>query len=178
MINLKAIIPYIILLFSSLQFPQQLSGFEDIPFASSKENVIKEMLMFENAKLGYEKDNVLGYQGGEYSSHKVYFWSFHFYNDELHTVDIVFRRPDALNRLREDIIVYITDRYGIESSERLDNNGNLANTWYIVDKRHIPIDLINLNLYETSTGETTYKLTFVNIKLFEESEQQGEQNGK
>jgi hypothetical protein len=154
---------------------QQLSGFEDIPFSSSKETVIKEMLKFENAKLGYEREDVLGFSGGEYNSHKVYFWSFNFCNDQLHSVDIVFRRPDSLNRLREDIIVYITDKYEVESSERLDDDGNLANTWYIVDKRHIPIDLINLNLYETSTGETTYQLTFVNIKLFEESEQKNEQ---
>jgi hypothetical protein len=132
------------------------------------------MLKIENAILGYERDDVLGYSGGEYVSNKVYFWSFHFYEDQLHTVDIVFRKPDALNRLREDIIVYITDKYVIESSERLDNDGNLANTWYFVDSKYNPTDLINLILYETSTGETTYQLSFVNIELFQKSEQAGE----
>jgi len=132
------------------------------------------MLKKENTIQEYERDDVLGFNGGEYSSHKVYFWSFHFYNDQLHTVDIVFRKPDALNRLREDIIGYITNKYVIESLEKLDNDGNLANTWYFEDEKHNPIDLINLIIYETSTGETTYQLTFANIELFQKSEQQGE----
>ncbi|MEJ2196840.1 MAG: hypothetical protein P8X73_18555 [Ignavibacteriaceae bacterium] len=153
---------------------QQLIGFEDIPFKSSKEIVIEEMLKFENVKLGYERDDVLGFQGGEYGANKVYFWSFHFFNDQLHTVDIVFRRPEALNRLREDIINYITQKYGVESLEKLDNNKNLANTWYFYNEGKNPTDLINLILYETSTEVTTYQLSFVNIKLFQKSEQQGE----
>jgi len=133
------------------------------------------MLKVEDAILGYERDDVLGYSGGEYVTNNVYFWSFHFYDDQLHTVDIVFKRPDALNRLRGDLIVYITAKYGVESSEKLDSDGNLANTWYFMDEKDNPTDLINLILYETSTGETTYQLSFVNIKLFKESEQKNEQ---
>jgi hypothetical protein len=41
------------------------------------------MTRFDNIKLGFEGDDVLGFSGGEYSSHKVYFWSFHFYNKTL-----------------------------------------------------------------------------------------------
>jgi len=133
------------------------------------------MLKIADAILEYKRDDVLRYSGGEYISNKVYFWSFHFYNDKLHTVDIVFKRTFDLKQLRRDIIDYLTDKYVIESSERFDEDGNLANTWYFVDSKHSPIDLINLILYETAKGETTYQLTFVNLKLFEESEQNNEQ---
>jgi len=129
----------------------------------------------KNVKLGFEREDVLGFSGGEYSSRKVYFWSFNFYNDKLHTVDIVFRRTDDLNQLREELVDYITQKYGEESSEKPDDDGNLANTWYFVDSKHNPTDLINLILYETAKGEITYQLTFVNLKLFEESEQNDEQ---
>ena len=128
------------------------------------------MVGIKVAKLGFEGDDVLGFSGGQYLSHKVYFWSFHFYEDKLHTVDVVFRRPDSINKLREDIIAYVTQKYGVESSEKLDNDGNLAKTWYFYDEDNHPTDRINLILYETSRGETTYTLTFVNLKLFEESE--------
>ena len=128
------------------------------------------MTRFEYVKLGFEGDDVLGFSGGEYSSHKVYFWSFHFYDDQLHSIDIVFKRPDDLKQLREDIIEYVTQRYDKESMEEPDNDGILVNKWYFEDSRQNRTDLINLILYETAKGETTYTLTFVNIKLFEGSE--------
>ena len=170
---MKLLILFIILLFSTLQFPQGLYGFENIRFTASKEYVISQMLKVEDDMLGYERNDVLGFSGGEYISYKVYFWTFHFYNDELHTVDVVFRQPKALQMLRDDIIDYITGKYGIESSERLDSDENLGNTWYFQGEINTKTDFINLNLYETSTGETTYKLTFVNIKLFQTSEEGG-----
>ena len=172
---MKSFIPCIVLLFYESIFSQQLSGFEDIPFASSKEIVVKQMTN-KNMQLGFEGDNVLGFAGGEYGSHKVYFWTYHFFDDKLHTVDIVFRRPDTLNKLREDIIVYITQKYGVESIEKIDYNNNLANMWYFQDESNYTSDLIKLNLYETSTDETTYTLTFVNIELFKESEHQEDLN--
>ena len=168
---MKSFILCIVLLIYVSIYSQQLSGFEDIPFASSKETVIKEMTI-RNLRVGFEGDDVLGFAGGEYGSHKVYFWTFHFYSDKLHTVDIVFRRPDTLNQLREDIVTYITQKYDVESIEKIDNSNNLANMWYFQDESNSTSDLIKFNLYETSTGETTYTLTFVNIKLFEESEHQ------
>jgi hypothetical protein len=122
-----------------------------------------------NTVLVSKRDDGLGFSGGEYNRYNLSFWSFHFYKDQLHTVDVVFRAPDNINSLRENIIGYVTDKYVIESIEKFDKNGNLTNTWYFEDKKHIPIDLIDLNLYETSTGVTTYKLSFVNIKLFEEA---------
>ena len=127
------------------------------------------MMKVANTILVSKRDDVLGFSGGEYSSYKLSFWSFHFYNNKLHTVDIVFSRPDDINRLRENLIDSITDKYVKESSGKLDKDGNLTYTWYFEDEKHIPIDLINLNLYESSTGETTYKLSFVNVKLFEEA---------
>ena len=154
---------------------QQLSGFENIPWGASKETVRDSMSLIKDIKLGYAKENVLGFSGSNYASQKVNFWAFHFYNDRLHTVDVVFIRTFDLNQLRNDIIDYITEKYDKESSERLDDDGNLANTWYFVDSKYSPTDLINLILYETAKGETTYQLTFVNLKLFEESEQNNEQ---
>ncbi len=118
---------------------------------------------------------MLGFSGSKFATQEVNFWAFHFYNDKLHTFDILFIKTFDLNQLRKDIIDYITEKYGVESSERLDDDGNLANTWYFVDSKHNPTDLINLILYETAKGETTYQLTFVNLKLFEESEQKNEQ---
>jgi len=132
------------------------------------------MLKIADATLGYKRDDVLGYSGGKYISNKVNFRAFHFYNDKLHTVDIVFKRTFDLNELRRDIIDYLTDKYVLESSERYDDNGNLANTWYFYDNEYSPADLINLILYETAKGETTYQLTFTNIELLQESEQQAE----
>lgn len=123
----------------------------------------------KNMQPGFEGDNLLGFTGGEYNSYKVYFRTFHLYDDKLHTVDVVFRRPETLNKLREDLVAHITDKYGLESSEKIDDNGNLANMWYFQDELNNTSDLIKLYLYETSTGETTYTLTFVNIKLFKES---------
>jgi len=128
----------------------------------------------KNLKVGFERDDVLGFNGGGYSYQAVNFWAYHFYNDQLHSVDIVFKGTFDLNQLRKDIIDYITEKYGVESSERIDDDGNLANTWYFVDSKHNPTDLINLILYETVEGDTTYQLTFTNIELFQESEQQGE----
>jgi len=160
----------IFLLLPVTLFAQQLSGFENIHFDSSKETVRDSMSLIKDIKLGYVKEDVLGFNGGEYASQEVNFWAFHFYYDQLHTVDVVFIGTFDLNQLRRDIIEYITQKYGVESSERLDDDGNLANTWYFVDSKHNPTDLINLLLYETAKGETTYQLTFTNIELFQESE--------
>jgi len=171
---LKSIIPYIILLFSQLQFAQQLSGFENIPWESSKETVRDSMSLIENIKLGYAKEDVLGFTGGEYISNEVYYWSFHFYDDKLHTVDIVFRKTDNLPLLRGDILKYLRNKYRYEDIEKPDDNGNLENAWYFVDEQGNPTELINLVLIETAIGDKTYQLTYVNIKLFEESEQQGD----
>jgi len=132
------------------------------------------MNFIKNIKLGYAKEDVLGFSGSEYASQKVNFTAFHFYNDKLHTVDIVFIRTFNLNQLRRDIIDYISQKYDKEGIEKPDPDGNLTNTWYFYDSENYPTDLINLVLYETSTGETTYQLTFVNIKLFKESEQTGD----
>ena len=41
---MKSIVVFLILLYTSLVFPQKLSGFEDIPFGSTKERVIDEMI--------------------------------------------------------------------------------------------------------------------------------------
>ena len=104
------------------------------------------MMKVANTILVTKRDDVLGFSGGEYNSYKLSFWSFHFYNDKLHSVDIVFSRPSDLKRLRENIIDYITEKYVVESSDRLDKDGNLTYTWYFEDEKHTPIDLIDLNL--------------------------------
>ena len=65
-------------------------------------------------------------------------------------------------------------KYGYEDIEKPDDYGNLANSWYFVDERGNPTELINFVLFETAKGDTTYQLTYVNILLFEESEQQGD----
>ena len=172
---MKLLILHIVFIFNAICYPQQLSGFENIPWESSKEPVRDSISLIEDIKLGYVKEDVLGFTGGEFMSNEVYYWSFHFYNDKLHTVDIVFKRTFNLNQLRKDIIDYITQKYDKEGIEKPNPDGNLANTWYFVDSKHNPTDLINLILYETAKGETTYQLTFVNLKLFEESEQKNEQ---
>ncbi|UCH65632.1 MAG: hypothetical protein JSW63_00420, partial [Ignavibacterium sp.] len=146
-----------------------LYNVENIRFRASKQYVIDQMMKGPNAVLVSKPNDVLGFSGGEYNRNNLSFWSFHFYNDQLHSVDIVFKRPEDINGLRENIINYVSNKYVIESTERLDKDGNFTNTWYFEDKKHIPIDLVDLNLYETSTGETTYKLSFVNIKLFEKA---------
>jgi len=64
--------------------------------------------------------------------------------------------------------------YGYEDIEKPDDNGNLVNTWYFYDEQGNPTQLINLVLFVTARGDKTYQLTYVSIKLFEQSEQQGE----
>ena len=141
---MKSLIPYIILLFSSFQFPQQFSGFENIPWESSKETVRDSMSLIENIKLGYAKEDVLGFTGSEFMSNEVYYWSFHFYDDKLHTVDIIFRKTDNLHLLRGDILKYLRNKYRYEDIEKPDDNGNLENAWYFYDEQGNPIELINL----------------------------------
>jgi hypothetical protein len=169
--NLKILV---FLLLPITLFPQQLPGFENIRWESSKETVTDSMSLIENIKLGYEKEDVLGFTGGEFMSNEVYYWSFHFYNDKLHTVDIVFRNTYSLDVLRRDILSFLIIKYGYEDIEKPDNNGNLANAWYFVDEQGNPTELVNLVPFETARGDKTYQLTYVNIKLFEESEQQGD----
>ena len=168
---MKPLIPYIILLFSSIQFAQQLSGFENIPWESSKETVRDSMSLIENIKLGYVKGDVLGFTGSEFMSNEVYYWSFHFYDDKLHKVDIVFRKTDNLLLLRGDILKYLRNKYRYEDIEKPDDNGNLENAWYFYDGQGNPTELINLVLFETAGGETTYQVTYIDISLFEESQQ-------
>ena len=64
--------------------------------------------------------------------------------------------------------------YVIEGEIEIDFNGNVANSWYFFDTQDEPTDLINLLSIQTARGDKTYQLTYVNIKLFEESEQQGD----
>jgi len=127
-----------------------------------------------NLKPGYEKEDAIGFSGGSFLSRKVYIWSFQFYNNKLHTVIIVFRNTSDLNQLRNDIISGLSEKYGSFTSEEKDFNGNLANVLYFQDDNSNTTDLINLIKYETSSGEETYQLTFVNIALFEHSESNGE----
>ncbi len=89
---MKLLTLHIVLSFTAICYPQQLSGFENVPWESSKETVRDSMSLIENIELGYAKEDVLGFTGGEFMSNEVYFWSFHFYDDKLHTVDIVFRK--------------------------------------------------------------------------------------
>jgi len=70
---MKLLILHIVLFFTSIHYPQQLSGFENIPFESSKETVRDSMSMAENVKLGYTKDDVIGFSGGEFMSNEVNF---------------------------------------------------------------------------------------------------------
>ena len=135
---------------------------------------ISDEVVKKISKLGYVKEDVLGFTGGEFMSNEVNYWSFHFYNDKLHTVDIVFRNTYSLDRLRLDIVSFLRIKYGYEDIEKPDDNGNLANAWYFIDDQGNPTELINLVLFETARGDKTYQLTYVNIKLFEESEQQGD----
>ena len=171
---LKLLILYIVLSFTAICYPQQLSGFENIPWESSKETVRDSMSLIKNIELGYAKENVLGFTGGEFMSNEVYYWSFHFYNDKLHTIDIVFRKTNNLDVLRSDILSFLRTNYGYEDIEKPDDNGNLANIWYFIDEQGNPTELINLLLIQTARGDRTYQLTYVSIKLFEESEQQGD----
>ena len=110
-------------------------------------------------------------EGGEFMSNEVYFWSFHFYEDKLHTIDIVFRKTNNLDLLRSEILKYLRIKYGYEDIEKPDFNGNVANSWYFFDAQDEPTDLINLLLIQTARGDRTYQVTYVNISLFEESEQ-------
>ena len=57
---------FISLLISAASYSQQLSGFENIPWRSSQETVRDSMSLIENIKLGYTKENVLGFSGGEF----------------------------------------------------------------------------------------------------------------
>ena len=132
------------------------------------------MSLIKNIELGYAKEDVLGFTGAEFMSNEVYFWSFHFYDDKLHSVDIVFRKTNNLDVLRGEILNSLRIKYGYEDIEKPDFNGNIANSWYFFDAQDEPTDLINLLLIQTARGETTYQLTYVSISLFEESEQQGE----
>jgi len=132
------------------------------------------MSLIEDIKLGYAKEDVLGFTGGEFMSNEVYYWSFHFHEDKLHTVDIVFRNTNSLDLLRSDILSFLRTNYGYEDIEKPDDNGNLANVWYFADEQGNPTELINLLLIQTARGDKTYQLTYVYIKLFEESEQQGD----
>jgi hypothetical protein len=168
---LKLLILHIVLFFTAISFPQQLTGFENIPWKSSKETVRDSMSLIENIKLGYTKEDVLGFSGGDFMSNEVYYWSFHFYDDKLHTVDIVFRNTYSLDLLRSGILSFLRNKYGEEDIEKPDDNGNLASAWYFLDEQGNPIELINLVLFETARGDKTYQLTYVSIKLFEESEQ-------
>jgi len=80
----------IFLLLPITLFSQQLSGFENIPFASSKETVRDSMSLIKNIKLGYVKKDVLGFSGSEYISEEVNFWAFHFYNDQSFIIINIF----------------------------------------------------------------------------------------
>jgi len=167
---LKLVILYIVL-FTATYYPQQLSGFENIPWESSKETVRDSVRLIKNIELGYAKEDVLGFTGAEFMSNEVYFWSFHFHDDKLHTVDIVFRKINNLDVLGGAILKYLRIKYGYEDIEKPDDNGNLASAWYFFDAQDNPTDLIKLLLIQTARGDKTYQLTYVNIKLFEESEQ-------
>ena len=145
---MKLLILHIVLFFTSIHYPQQLSGFENIPFESSKETVRDSMSMAENVKLGYTKDDVIGFSGGEFMSNEVNFQSFHFHDDKLHTVDIVFRKTDDISLLRNEILSFLRVKYGYEDIEKPDDYGNLANSWYFVDEQGNPTELINLVLFE------------------------------
>jgi len=135
---LKLLILHIVLFYTAIYYPQQLSGFESIPWESSKETVRDSMSLINNIKLGYTKEDVLGFTGGEFMSNEVYFWSFHFHEDKLHTVDIVFRKTNNIEVLRGEILKYLRIKYGYEDIEKPDFNGNVANSWYFFDNRLFP----------------------------------------
>ena len=151
---LKLLILHIVLFFTATYYPQQLSGFENIPWESSKETVRDSISLIKNIKLGYTKEDDLGFTGGEFMSNQVYYWSFHFYDDKLHTVDIVFRKTNNLDLLRVDILKCLRIKYGYEDIEKSDDNSNLANSWYFFDAQDEPTDLINLLLIQYLIPET------------------------
>jgi len=52
---LKLLILHIVLFYTAICYPQQLSGFENIPWESSKETVRDSVTLINNIKLGYTK---------------------------------------------------------------------------------------------------------------------------
>ncbi len=106
---------FIFLLFSASSYSQEkrLFGMGPFDWTISKEMV--KQIMEEKYHLipGYEKDDAIGYQGGNYSNQDLHLWVFFFNDSGLNEIDLVVKnnnRPVA--EIFYQVVHTLTEEYG------------------------------------------------------------------
>jgi hypothetical protein len=73
---------------------KQLFGFDELDWNSSKEQVKDLMKNKYDMVPGYEKDDVIGYQGGNYFKEDLFLWVYFFNEEGLNEADLVIKKND------------------------------------------------------------------------------------
>ncbi len=92
---------------------KQLFGFNDLDWNSSKETVKEFMKVKYNLLPGYERDDAIGYQGGNYLKQDLFIWVYFFDEKGLQEVDLVIKNEDRpLAGIFYEVVHSLTVEYG------------------------------------------------------------------
>ncbi|HKB86868.1 MAG TPA: hypothetical protein VKD08_11895 [Ignavibacteriaceae bacterium] len=108
-------ISFIFILIAYNLFPQekQLFGFGDLDWNSSKVQVKELMKNRYHLSPGYEREDAIGYQGGQYFKEELFLWVYFFNNDSLQEVDLVVKNNDRpVGGIFYEVVHTLSEDYG------------------------------------------------------------------
>lgn len=92
---------------------KQLFGFDELDWGSTRVEVKDFMESKFNISPGYEKDDAIGYQGGNYFGQDIFLWVYFFDAEGLEETDLVIQNTDRpLGPLFSETIHKLAVTYG------------------------------------------------------------------
>ncbi len=164
---MKIIFGFTVLLlqfFTIIIYPQekQLFGMGPIDFNSSTDAVKEIMKEKFNLMPGYEKEDAIGFEGGEYFGEKLHIWAFFFKNNKLIQIDLVVKN---INRPATAIFYNVNHNLAEEYGDPdLYQPDEWLSEWFYYDfpgKKIIAS--IKVTPY-TDDNTTTIKISFVKVE--------------
>lgn len=142
-------------------FPQvkQLFGFSELDWNSSREQVKEWMKNKYDMEPGYEKDDAIGFQGGQYLNEDLFLWVYFFNGEGLYEVDLVIRNNNtAAGGKFYEVIHNLSVEYGDPDLYKPDEN---TAEWFYYD---LPGKQLNATIKVSPYSNdkmTTVKISFL-----------------
>lgn len=92
---------------------KQLFGFDELEWYSSKETVKDYMNKKYDMLPGYEREDALGYEGGQYLNQALFLWVYFFNDKGLQEVDLVIKNHNRpVGGIFSEIVHSLSMKYG------------------------------------------------------------------
>lgn len=150
--------------FSIIIYPQekQLFGFGPFDWGSSKEEIKETMKEKFNLLPGYEKDDAIGFEGGEFFGEKMHIQVFFFEENKLSEIDLIVKNINRpVTGIFYSVIHGLTEEYGDPDLYQPDE---WLAEWFFYDFPGKKLNaLIKISPY-TNDKITTVKIAFTRVE--------------